>query len=100
MFGISGGELLVIATVGLLIFGPTQLPELARTVGRRARPALPIRDHVNRQVHDAMRQLDQEVEMTSRPKPAPKQPKPAQAEPPAKPEEPPEAPKAVPPDQI
>jgi hypothetical protein len=49
-----------------------------------------------RQVHDAMRQLDQEVEMSSRPKPK----KPSDA-PRLKPDEPaaepPEAPKAEPP---
>lgn len=34
MFGIGGTEFLVIAVVGLLLFGPDKLPQFARTLGR------------------------------------------------------------------
>jgi Tat protein translocase TatB subunit len=34
MFGIGFPELLVIAAVGLIVFGPQRLPELARALGR------------------------------------------------------------------
>ena len=34
MFGIGATELLVILVVALIVFGPTRLPELARSLGR------------------------------------------------------------------
>lgn len=34
MFGLGMGELLVLAVLGLILIGPEQLPELARTIGR------------------------------------------------------------------
>ncbi len=37
MFGIGGSELIIIAFVVLLLFGPDKLPEMARTIGRFTR---------------------------------------------------------------
>ena len=37
MFGIGFGELVMIAFVAVLVFGPDRLPELARQVGKLAR---------------------------------------------------------------
>ena len=34
MFGVGLPEMAVIATIGLLVFGPKKLPELGRTLGR------------------------------------------------------------------
>ena len=34
MFGLGMGEILVLAILGLILIGPDQLPELARTIGR------------------------------------------------------------------
>lgn len=34
MFGLGMGEILVLAVLGLILIGPDQLPELARTIGR------------------------------------------------------------------
>lgn len=37
MFGIGAGELLIILIAGLVIFGPSQLPEIGRAVGKGLR---------------------------------------------------------------
>ncbi|HOJ13517.1 MAG TPA: Sec-independent protein translocase protein TatB, partial [Deltaproteobacteria bacterium] len=34
MFGIGGQELLVILVIALIVLGPKNLPEIARTLGR------------------------------------------------------------------
>lgn len=34
MFGLGGTELVIIVVVALLIFGPSKLPELGRTIGK------------------------------------------------------------------
>ena len=36
-FGIGFGEVLLIIVVALLIFGPTKIPEISRTIGRVSR---------------------------------------------------------------
>ena len=34
MFGLGGTEIVIIVVVALLIFGPSKLPELAKTIGK------------------------------------------------------------------
>ena len=34
MFGISAGEFIVILVVGLIVFGPSKLPEVGRAIGK------------------------------------------------------------------
>ncbi len=50
MFGIGFGELLFLAVLALIVFGPRRLPEMARTVGRFLS-----------QVRQASKGIDQEV---------------------------------------
>jgi Tat protein translocase TatB subunit len=50
MFGIGFGELVFLAILALIVFGPRRIPEIARTVGR----------FLN-QVRQATKGLDQEV---------------------------------------
>jgi len=70
MFGISGSELLVIVAVALIVFGPGQLPEVARTIGRALRQILRMRDDIQRQFRDAIHELERQTEISERPKPA------------------------------
>ncbi|MDO8963762.1 MAG: twin-arginine translocase TatA/TatE family subunit [Coriobacteriia bacterium] len=44
MFSLGGSELLIIAVVVLLLFGPDKIPQLARTIGRFTREFNKYRD--------------------------------------------------------
>ena len=37
MFGISAGEFIIILIVGLIVFGPSKLPEVGRAIGKGLR---------------------------------------------------------------
>lgn len=65
MFGSIGGfEMLVLAAIGLLVFGPRRLPEIGRTLGKAMvefrRAAMELRTSIEREVN-----LD-EIKETSR----------------------------------
>ena len=56
MFGSIGGfEMLVLAAIGLLIFGPRRLPEIGRTLGKAMiefrRAAMELRTSIEREVN-------------------------------------------------
>lgn len=44
MFSLGGGELLLIAVVALLLFGPDKVPQMARTIGKFMREFNKYRD--------------------------------------------------------
>jgi TatA/E family protein of Tat protein translocase len=73
MFGIGMTELLVILAVALIVFGPTRLPELARSLGKAMnefrRASTDLRETFREAVHEE-------------PKPEPPKPSPAIAPPP------------------
>jgi len=56
MFGIGMTELLVILVVALIVFGPTRLPELARSLGRAMgefrRASTDLRQTFNESIQD------------------------------------------------
>lgn len=54
MFGIGGTELVIIAVVAFLFFGPDKLPEVARTVGKFMRQFKQIQDEVTSTIRSEM----------------------------------------------
>ena len=58
MFGLGGSEMLVILIIVLLIFGPSQLPNLARGLGQAMR-----------EFRKAQREIKDEIEREDTPKP-------------------------------
>jgi sec-independent protein translocase protein TatB len=73
MFGIGMTELMVILVVALIVFGPTRLPELARSLGRAMAEF--------RRASTDLRQTFNEAVQEPKPEPAPPQPTPAIAPP-------------------
>jgi sec-independent protein translocase protein TatB len=61
MFGLSFGELLIIAVLALLLLGPERLPEAAKTFGKG------LRD-IRRATEDLKDQVEQEIYLDDRKK--------------------------------
>ncbi len=82
MFGLSFGEILIIAVIALLLLGPDRLPDAAKTLGKGLR-------EIRRATDDLKDQVEKEITLdpgrTARPSlvpPVPAQPVPGPAGPP------------------
>ena len=62
MFGLGGSELLVIALVALLVFGPGRIPEVARAIAGAYRELMRLRSQVDDTVGELRRDLDLNVD--------------------------------------
>ena len=72
VFGIGGSELVVIVLVALLVFGPSRIPEIARTIKRVVQELARIRHQVDETVTEIRRELDLRLDEDDRPSaPAP-----------------------------
>lgn len=66
MFGISFGEILVIAVVALIVIGPERLPKVARTLGllagRAQRYVATVKGDIERELKaDELRRIQNEI---------------------------------------
>ncbi len=88
MFGLSFGEILIIAVLALLLLGPERLPEAAKTLGkglREIRKATEdLKDQVEREIYSDERKVSKPALVP--PVPAAPVPGPAGPPPPATPE--------------
>ena len=54
MFGISGGEFVILLLLALLIFGPDQLPKAAQQVGRVLRQLRTMADSASNDIKEGL----------------------------------------------
>lgn len=63
MFGIGGSELLVIVFVALLVFGPSRLPEIARTVKRGYQEWARLRNQMDSTISEIRHEIDLKADL-------------------------------------
>ncbi|MBQ9478711.1 MAG: twin-arginine translocase TatA/TatE family subunit [Selenomonadaceae bacterium] len=65
MFGIGAGEFILILVVGLIVFGPSKLPEVGRSIGKAIREFRKAQSALTNALSET------EAQIVSAPKPAP-----------------------------
>ncbi|MBM4119995.1 MAG: twin-arginine translocase TatA/TatE family subunit [Nitrospira sp.] len=63
MFGLGVGEILIILVLAFLLFGPKQLPEVGRQVGRAVKGLKETADDLRKSVEPEVNLIQQEVKM-------------------------------------
>ena len=63
MFGLGAGEILIILVLAFLLFGPRQLPEVGRQVGKAVKGLKETADDLRKTVEPEVNLIQQEVKM-------------------------------------
>jgi TatA/E family protein of Tat protein translocase len=63
MFGLGAGEILIILIIAFLLFGPKELPEIGRQVGKAVRGFKETADDLKKSVEPEVNVIQQEVKL-------------------------------------
>lgn len=61
LFGISGGEILIVLLAVLLLFGPKKIPEIARMIGRGINEVKKVQREINSEIHRYSADIENEA---------------------------------------
>lgn len=61
LFGISGGEILILLLLVLILFGPSKIPEIARMLGRGINEVKKVQREINTEIHRYSSEIEKET---------------------------------------
>ena len=61
LFGISGGEILILLLIVLLLFGPSKIPEIARMLGRGINEVKKVQREINTEIYRYSADVEKEA---------------------------------------